>query len=128
MDLTLGVGEQDGPAVGGRAFGQARRQRALPAGARVECLVLEAQRGAVGDQGKLLAGRIEGGALAVDQLSGEADKGNGDEAGKQHRHEAAEPLVVRKVTADDRAEILPLRSRESESPTRRARPRHSVPL
>jgi hypothetical protein len=30
------------------------------------------------------------------------------------------------VPANDRAKVLPVRSRESESPTRRARPRHSV--
>ena len=68
LDLALGVGEQDGTAVGGRAFGHARRQCALPIGARAEGLVLQAERGVIGNQRELPARRIEGGALAVDQL------------------------------------------------------------
>jgi hypothetical protein len=64
----------------------------------------------------------------LDQLDGEADKSDGGKACEQKRHEAAKPLVIGKMTGDERTEILPVRPRESESPTRRTRPRHSVPL
>ncbi len=48
LDVSLRLGEKDGPAVAERALGQARGERALPIGVRAEALVLEAERGEVG--------------------------------------------------------------------------------
>jgi hypothetical protein len=76
----------------------------------------------------LAAGSIEGYALAMHQLEGKADNGNGGKANEQDGYEAAQQLGIGKMPADDGTEILPIRRRESESLTRRARPRHSVPL
>ena len=66
--------------------------------------------------------------LAVGKLEGEAGQRDQDKADEQQRHEAPQQLGVGQMAADDRAEVLPVRPRESESLTRRTHPRHSVPL
>jgi hypothetical protein len=76
--IAVAIGKQHRAPIRRSAFRQARSKRSLPAGIGLQSLVLEIQRSDIGHQSESVAGRIELGASAVENLKDEADQDDAD--------------------------------------------------